>query len=179
MPKGVYPRKPRPLGRSYSTEMIDTVRQMYEAGHTQREIATAINSTQRIVYRLMKVHGIEARPSQPRNRWGSDNPNWRGSNASYGAWHRRVIRAKGQPSQCSRCGTSEPDIRYEWANLTGNYEDPDDYERMCIRCHNDYDGMRRRTLGVPTSPYRRDIEEWRSQIQRRLAAQTPKSGGTS
>ena len=44
--------------------------------------------------------------------------------------------------QCERCGTTDPTKRYEWANLTGHYEDVADYERMCKSCHERYDRAR-------------------------------------
>jgi hypothetical protein len=42
----------------------------------------------------------------------------------------------------------------EWANLTGNYADIDDYERMCVLCHRNFDAARRRATGRRTSPVR-------------------------
>jgi hypothetical protein len=32
--------------------------------------------------------------------------------------------------------------RYEWANLTGDYEDVRDFASMCVRCHRRYDAAR-------------------------------------
>ena len=31
------------------------------------------------------------------------------------------------------------DKNYDWANLTGHYDDPNDYKRMCRSCHWKYD----------------------------------------
>jgi hypothetical protein len=40
--------------------------------------------------------------------------------------------------------------RYEWANLTGRYDDVKDYARMCISCHRKYDKKRRELTNKPT-----------------------------
>lgn len=54
---------------------------------------------------------------------------------SYSQQHLRVISAKGQPSSCTVCGTTDPSKNYDWANLTGNYDNINDYARMCRSCH--------------------------------------------
>ncbi len=74
---------------------------------------------------------------------GPLNPSWKGDAAGYNAFHLRVVKLRGRPMHCTRCGTSDPALTYDWANLTGNYADPDDYERMCRSCHRWYDGARR------------------------------------
>lgn len=66
---------------------------------------------------------------------GALNPNWRGDKAKYNALHRRVEAVRGRPKRCNRCGSADEALRYDWANLTGRYEDVDDYERMCRVCH--------------------------------------------
>ena len=87
----------------------------------------------------------DGRPSddRSRNRWAERNPTWLGDTAGYSAFHTRVKRRRGMPSKCDRCGTTNPRNRYEWANLTGHYEDVDDYQRMCTTCHRRYDAARR------------------------------------
>jgi hypothetical protein len=73
-------------------------------------------------------------------RAGAANVAWRGTDASYGAKHTRVHRARGKADHCERCGKSDLDATYNWANLTGNYDDVWDYESMCVPCHAAYDG---------------------------------------
>ena len=80
---------------------------------------------------------------------------WAGDRAGYQALHLRVEVARGKPSGCQRCGCEEPSARYEWANLTGNYTDINDYERMCVPCHRSFDARRRAATGERTSPVRR------------------------
>jgi hypothetical protein len=82
-------------------------------------------------------------PLKGPDQWAENNPTWLGDEAGYQAFHGRVHRRRGMPSRCERCGTEDPTKRYEWANLTGHYEDPDDYERMCKHCHQLYDAKRR------------------------------------
>jgi len=126
---------------------------MYADGATIREIDTVIGSgykAQALVERFI----AERRPAVPRDQTGERNGSWRGSGASYTALHLRVAAARGKPSRCEQCGTGAPDVRYEWANLTGRYDNVADYERMCVPCHRTYDAARRRLTGERTSPPR-------------------------
>jgi len=70
---------------------------------------------------------------------GSKNPSWKGEDVGYKAMHARVAAVRGKPKRCEVCGTDDPGKRYEWANLTGRYDDPEDYKRMCARCHKRHD----------------------------------------
>jgi DNA invertase Pin-like site-specific DNA recombinase len=126
MPKGVYERRPR-APKAYPPEMVARVRELYAAGHTQKEVARAIGVTQKVVWRVMQHHAV-----------------WKGDQAGYQAMHVRVETARGKPQRCERCGsTGDPERVYDWANLTGRYGDVDDYERMCRHCHRQYDDARR------------------------------------
>lgn len=128
---------------TYPEAMVERVQALYDDGHTQREIAQELSLTQKIVWRLMKVHEITARPPVPRNQRGAANNNWRGSDITYSAGHYRVSAARGTPSHCSACDSTD-DQAYEWANLTGRFDDPLDYVRMCMGCHRRFDARRRR-----------------------------------
>lgn len=57
--------------------------------------------------------------------------------------HEPIRTITTAPTRCERCGLDDPTQRFEWANLTGRYDDPDDYERMCVSCHRRYDAARR------------------------------------
>ena len=46
---------------------------------------------------------------------------------------------KGKPKKCEVCGTTDKKKNYDWANLTGKFNDPEDYKRMCRSCHRKYD----------------------------------------
>lgn len=73
---------------------------------------------------------------------GEKSPAWKGSSASYFAMHQRVYAARGRPQQCEQCGTTDPKRTYDWASLTHNYADVNDYRRMCRPCHRKYDGVK-------------------------------------
>ena len=115
------------------------LRQDYSAGLTQTEIAERYHTTQRVVWRAMKNWGIKARIAKKRNQWGKNNDSWLGNDAGYKAFHQRIERLKGKPQKCEVCGTTDRSKTYDWANLTGHYEDPKDYKRMCRSCHWKYD----------------------------------------
>jgi len=67
-----------------------------------------------------------------------NNSNWKGDIACLTAFHKRVEILKGKPKKCEICGTTKKRV-YDWANLTGNYKDINDYKRMCRSCHKKYD----------------------------------------
>jgi hypothetical protein len=151
MPKGVYPHthlKPK----DYPAEMVARVTEMYRAGLTQARIASELGASQKVVWRLMKNHGIVARVAANRDQEGPRSASWKGDAAGYQALHLRVAQLRGKPNACGRCKRNGPGRRYEWANLTGRYEDPEDYERMCVSCHRIYDAQRRAATGERTSP---------------------------
>jgi hypothetical protein len=79
---------------------------------------------------------------------------WKGDEIGYRAAHSRLHVERGRPSRCELCGVSD-DRRYEWA-LSHDAEHvragdrgrpfsprPDDYIRVCCRCHGEYDGRER------------------------------------
>jgi hypothetical protein len=74
---------------------------------------------------------------------GPANPAWK-PDAGYQALHIRVYRARGRPVPCSVCGTSSRRRTFDWANLTGRYDDVSDYAAMCRSCHRLFDNRRRR-----------------------------------
>ena len=57
--------------------------------------------------------------------------------------HLAVNKARGKPKECSVCETTDPERVYDWANLTGHYDDITDYGRMCRKCHRAYDRERK------------------------------------
>jgi hypothetical protein len=58
--------------------------------------------------------------------------------ASNDAFHRRLYSRHGKPCKCAKCGTATA-RHYDYANLTGRYEDVDDYAPMCRSCHWKFD----------------------------------------
>lgn len=107
----------------------------YSAGFSQIEIAQRYKTTQKVVWKAMKNWKINARIARKRDQNGSKNHMWKGNDAGYSAFHFRVERLKGKPRKCEVCGSVDLSKAYDWANLTGRYEDPNDYKRMCRSCH--------------------------------------------
>ncbi len=142
MPKGIYHRKPR-TPRQYPGEMVAKVRALYDFGHTQEEIAASLLTTQKVIWRLMERHGIKARVAAKRDQRGPRNHSWKGDAAKYAAAHLRVKSIRGTPSRCEQCGTTDARKKYDWASLTHNYTDVNDYKRLCRSCHHVFDGKAR------------------------------------
>lgn len=78
---------------------------------------------------------------------GKNNSTWKGDEAGYVSMHARVYRLRGKAFGCTVCGANDPAKWYEWANLTGHYEDVDDYASMCRRCHKKFDMEKRPDKG--------------------------------
>lgn len=57
---------------------LDIVKSMYEQGHTQAEIAGALGTTQKVIWRFMKNNGIQARVAAKRDQTGEKNHAWKG-----------------------------------------------------------------------------------------------------
>lgn len=60
---------------------------------------------------------------------------WKGNKAGYFALHLRVSKIRGNPKKCEECGSIKKNKKYEWANMTGDYDNVMDYKRMCQSCH--------------------------------------------
>lgn len=135
-------------------ELVELVRRLYvDEGKTQREVAAEIGLGRISVVRIMNRYGIPPRANKPRDCHGANNSRWRTEGLRYDTLHARVYAARGKPIGCTKCGLDDPERRYEWANLTGNYEDVQDYARMCVPCHRKFDAERRSETGDRTSPY--------------------------
>lgn len=154
MPKGVYDHK-HLVKKTYPAEMVAAVKEHYEAGMSQDELAEMLGVTQRVIWRLMLNHEIPRRKAIKRNQRGSNNDSWKGDDVTYSALHYRVYSLRGLPKFCEMCKTDEKSVRYEWANMTGKYNDPNDYQRLCVFCHRKLDKKRRDETGKRTSPVSR------------------------
>lgn len=56
----------------------EEVKNMYERGMTQAEIAVALNITQKVVFNFMRRHGIKARKAAKRDQTRENNAYWKG-----------------------------------------------------------------------------------------------------
>ena len=129
---------------AYRTKIDDELlAELYAKGHTQQECAEKLNVSRKVVANAMGRLGIKARVAAKRDQIGPKNTGWKGRHASVVNKHKRLYRAFGQPSKCNVCGTEDESKTYDWANLTGDYDDPKDFERMCRSCHRKYDNARK------------------------------------
>jgi len=140
-------RKPR----AYPQDVVKLATSLYLDGLTVREVQVRLPRGYK-AQRILERHIPERRKPAKRDQRGPANHMWKGDEAGYQALHLRVQAERGTPSECSRCDATEG--RFEWANLTGNYEDINDYARMCVPCHRRFDAARRATTGRRTSPTR-------------------------
>ena len=106
------------------------IRSAYEDGDTVEGLAKKYECSRKLMTQILKASGVVMRNG------------WKGTEAGYNQLHRRLDHKLGRPKHCSVCGTEDPSLIYEWANLSGNYEDPTDYKRMCRPCHGKYDAGR-------------------------------------
>jgi hypothetical protein len=84
-----------------------------------------------------RVHGD---PLKVAHRRGEDHPSWKGDDVDLGAQHYRVRAARGTPSFCEHCKTTDPSLLYDWAfNNSGDRLNVDDYIRLCRKCHKVFD----------------------------------------
>lgn len=102
------------------------------------EIAAKWHVSRKRVRTCCIKYGIPRRRQIKRDQRGPKNTSWKGDALTYKGAHLRVARARGKPQRCDRCGTQAAE-RYEWANLTGQFHDPQDYIRLCIPCHRLHD----------------------------------------
>ena len=107
----------------------------YLDGLSQAELAQRYHVSQKVIWRAMKNFDIKARKTMKRSQLGENNSSWKGSKAGYQALHKRVQVLRGRPEKCEVCGTTDATKSYDWANLTGQYDDVQDYKRMCRSCH--------------------------------------------
>jgi hypothetical protein len=118
----------------------EELRRMYcDQNMSQIEIAKHFGVSLRKVQGDIRRAGITPRVAAKRNQVGPANARWKGSDAGYQALHLRVASMRGTPSRCEDCGVEESPTGYEWANLTGNYDDVSDYRRLCRSCHRKFD----------------------------------------
>ena len=80
---------------------LEMVRYLYEAGHSQNEIASMLGVGQKAVWRFMKNNGIPARTAAKRNQFGDKNSYWNGGRITYGGYV--LVASPGHP-RAKECG---------------------------------------------------------------------------
>ena len=129
------------MANKYTKQKIDIGKaiELYETGLTQEEVAKELNTTQKVIWQRFKDANYRCRIAAKRDQWGIKNHMWKGKNATYAAKHYRLYKILGMPRKCQICGTVDKKKKYEWANLSGDFDNPKDYKRMCKSCHAKYD----------------------------------------
>jgi hypothetical protein len=102
---------------------------------TIQEMAEAYGVSYRAIWQALVRFEIPRRSKAARDQRGPKNPAWKPKTKNYFTWHKRLRAARGTPKHCSKCGTTDPAKHYDWANLTGKFDDPEDYIRVCKSCH--------------------------------------------
>lgn len=122
---------------------------------SQLEIAAKYGVTLKRVQTAFRRCSITPRPQIKRDQTGPNNAYWGGKDGelTYAALHKRVEALRGRPRKCEVCGTTSKQRTYDWANMSGRYDDPADYQRMCRSCHWKHDkkilNIHRMRKGVP------------------------------
>jgi len=112
--------------------------QLYASGLTQGKLGERYGVTQKVVWSWFNKLGIKSRVAKNLNQERENNPNWKGEDATYAAFHYRVQKLRGTPNICSMCNKIDAK-RYEWASVTKMYDDEFDYIRLCKSCHSKFD----------------------------------------
>ena len=79
---------------------------------------------------------------------GEKNYAWKAEKVAYNTLHNWVIYWKGNPDTCEMCGNSGfGSHQIHWANIDHKYRRVlDDYIRLCVGCHNEYDKKLKKKL---------------------------------
>lgn len=120
---------------------FNKAKKLYESGMNQIEVAKKLGTTQKVIFSLFKRNNYKSRMAIKRNQLGENNDSWKGDNATYAAFHKRMYALFGKPNKCEICGTDDELKNYHWASLTGKYNEPSDFKRMCHSCHAKYDNI--------------------------------------
>jgi hypothetical protein len=80
----------------------------------------------------------------PVQKRGKESAYYKGPDATYSGFHKRVVRTRGSAVECSRRAEAGCTSQwYEWAQIHGTDPgDPQSYVQMCKSCHVSYDATR-------------------------------------
>jgi hypothetical protein len=110
-----------------------------------KEIATKLNrSTKSVGHKKLRL-GLKGTfiSEETKKKFGKSNekhPLWKGDKVSYSGLHLWVKRHKPCLFYCENCKKAKEEYELELSNISGEYKrDINDYEYLCVRCHNDKD----------------------------------------
>lgn len=76
----------------------------------------------------------------PRTSFKKGQTRFKGTIKEYKQLHYRIGLLLGKPNICTNCDKIASGRQIDWANISGEYkEDPDDWIRLCKKCHWNYD----------------------------------------
>lgn len=94
------------------------------------------------------INSVTIIPTPLAHPQSKDHWNWKGNEVGYAGKHIRIKKKLGKPEFCEGCGTENSEIKYEWANISGDYLlDESDWTRLCIYCHKTHDLKGRKRKG--------------------------------
>lgn len=102
----------------------DTVKTLYEAGHTQKEIGEILGVSQKVVCKYMKRNGIKARIAAKRDQFGENNSSWNGGR-TVDEFGYVMVRQLNHP-RASKCGGYVPEHILVAEKKIGRYLNPDE-----------------------------------------------------
>lgn len=102
----------------------EEVKNMYERGMTQAEIAAELNVTQKVVFNFMRRNGIKARVAAKRDQEGEKNSFWRGGRTQ-DEFGYVMVRCKEHP-RASKLGGYVPEHILVAENKIGRRLNPDE-----------------------------------------------------
>jgi len=119
----------------FTEEEKELLRKEYESYKNRgnlESLAQKMGRTKQFICRQARILGLtNQKSSRPYAEKEGSNP--------YAKLHARVRALRGSPHKCEICGEGDPRKHYDWANMTGDYENPEDYKRMCRPCHRKHD----------------------------------------
>lgn len=107
----------------------EDAKELYLSGMSIRDIAKEKTVGRSIVRKSLAESGISVIQNRLKKSVG------------YGGGHQRVSRLRGKPRRCEHCLVTDAKT-YDWASISKNYADPNDYIRLCRSCHFKMDGVR-------------------------------------
>ena len=127
------------MSRKRKLPPIETLKADYESGKLLKEIAERYGVVISAVYYALKRAGVPRRTRPASNTSLATVRTSKAISNTYQRAHYKVRKIRGKPSLCEQCGTTTAK-RFDWANISGNYDDPSDYIRLCKKCHYKHDG---------------------------------------
>lgn len=113
---------------------------------TQKDLGNFYGISTQTIGNLLKKFNLKPKSKATRNQTEENHHSWR-KDPSYRTLHKRVEFKRGKLNLCEECGTIDPDKKYEWANISGDYLNHHDFKRLCIDCHSKEHPRERDSVG--------------------------------